>query len=388
MKKALVLPLLTILLLAGYEGATPRQGEASKNITIQGFRYWSTKRYTRVVVDTDGPIRFTQNRLKNPDRLYFDLKNSRLLKKRNPSIHVQDGILKQVRSGQFKNDIVRVVIDLDTFENFNAFVLKDPYRLVIDVFGRKNARVIPPKEQTGKLSGIRRIIIDPGHGGKDPGAVGPKGLREKNVVLAVAKKLGKILRVQHDMEVIFTRESDLFIPLEERTAIANSKKGDLFISIHTNASRKKRTRGIETYFLNWTNNKEAIRVAARENAISIKKMEEMKNGVQFILNDLNRENKKNESMKLAHNVQSAMVDTLNEKYSKVVDLGVKYALFYVLIGAEMPSILVEISFISNSEEEHRLSRKNYQYRIAEAIAKGIQTYTVPSKIVMRASGNS
>jgi N-acetylmuramoyl-L-alanine amidase len=117
-------------------------------------------------------------------------------------------------------------------------------------------------------------------------------------------------------------------------------------------------------------------------------MEEMKNGVQFILNDLNRENKKNESMKLAHNVQSAMVDTLNEKYSKVVDLGVKYALFYVLIGAEMPSILVEISFISNSEEEHRLSRKNYQYRIAEAIAKGIQTYTVPSKIVMRASGNS
>jgi N-acetylmuramoyl-L-alanine amidase len=159
------------------------------------------------------------------------------------------------------------------------------------------------------------------------------------------------------MEVIFTRESDLFIPLEERTAIANSKKGDLFISIHTNASRKKRTRGIETYFLNWTNNKEAMRVAARENAISIKKMEEMKNGVQFILNDLNRENKKNESMKLAHNVQSAMVDTLNEKYSKVVDLGVKYALFYVLIGAEMPSILVEISFISNSEEEHPLKKK-------------------------------
>jgi N-acetylmuramoyl-L-alanine amidase len=241
MKKALVLPLLTILLLAGYEGATPRQGEASKNITIQGFRYWSTKRYTRVVVDTDGPIRFTQNRLKNPDRLYFDLKNSRLLKKRNPSIHVQDGILKQVRSGQFKNDIVRVVIDLDTFENFNAFVLKDPYRLVIDVFGKKNARVVPPKEKkTEKLSGIRRIIIDPGHGGKDPGAVGPKGLREKNVVLAVAKKLGKILRVQHDMEVIFTRGSDIFIPLEERTAIANSKKGDLFISIHTNASRKKK----------------------------------------------------------------------------------------------------------------------------------------------------
>jgi N-acetylmuramoyl-L-alanine amidase len=157
----------------------------------------------------------------------------------------------------------------------------------------------------------------------------------------VAKELGKILREQHDLEVIFTRESDVFIPLEERTAIANSKRGDLFISIHTNASRKRRTRGIETYFLNWTNNKEAIRVAARENAISIKKMEEMKGDVQFILNDLN----------------------------------------------EMPSILVEISFISNSVEEHRLSKKNYQYRIAEAIAKGIQTYTVPSKIVMRASGN-
>ncbi len=368
------MPLVLVFFLFGY-------GEASKEITVKGFRHWSSERYTRVVVDADGPIKFTQNRLSNPARLYFDLENSHLSKKINPSLPIGDSILKDVRVGQFKNDTVRVVLDLQDFESFNAFVLKDPYRLVIDVFGKKNSKPVPDRKKGERLTEIKRVVIDPGHGGKDPGAIGPKGLLEKDVVLAVAKKLGKILREKYNMEVIFTRDRDVFIPLEERTAIANSKKASLFVSIHANASRRRKTRGIETYILNWTTDREAMRVAARENAISFKKMQQAQSELQMILQDLERDNKKDESMKLAGNVQGSMVDTLKQDYTKIVNLGVKQALFYVLVGAEMPSILVEISFITNYEEEKRLSKNRYREKIAEAIAKGIKFYIAPSKLV-------
>jgi N-acetylmuramoyl-L-alanine amidase len=173
-------------------------------------------------------------------------------------------------------------------------MLEDPYRLVIDLYVKKGYS--PPQKKNTivkkKYRAIKTVVIDPGHGGKDPGAVGPRGLKEKDVVLSVGKKLGKILKEKYGMKVIYTRNRDVFIPLNERTEIANSKKADLFISIHTNASRKRRTRGIETYFLNWTSNREAIRVAARENKISIRKMQKMQNELQFILQDLARNNKR------------------------------------------------------------------------------------------------
>ncbi len=383
MKKALLLPFISVFLFIVTEGATLLAGEASAGVNIQGIRHWSDDRYTRVVVDADGPIHFTQNRLANPDRLYFDLKNSRLLKKTDPSLPINDGILKKVRTGQFKKDTVRVVLDLQSFEDFNVFVLKDPYRLVIDVFAGKD--LVPENKNIHEIpfQKIERVIIDPGHGGKDPGAIGPKGLREKDVVLDIAKRLGRILEEKYHMEVIFTRERDIYVPLEKRTFLANSRQGDLFISIHTNASRKKSANGIETYFLNWTNDKEAMKVAARENAISFSRMEGSQSELQMILQDLKRQNKKEESMALAHTIQKTLVDTLTRDYVKIEDLGVKYAFFYVLLGAEMPCVLVETSFISNTVEESRLSKKQYRDKIAEAIAKGITDYAAPPQIVKR-----
>lgn len=188
------------------------------------------------------------------------------------------------------------------------------------------------------------------------------------------------------MRVIYTRKTDVFVPLNDRTEIANSRKADLFISIHTNASRKRSTRGIETYFLNWTSNRGAIRVAARENKISVRKMQKIQDELQFILQDLARNNKRQESMRLAHSVQNAMVNTLKKSYHQIEDLGVKYALFYVLVGAEMPSILVEISFVSNSLEEKRLSSDSYRTRIAEAIARGIVSYVTQSTLIVNSAG--
>lgn len=371
---------LMVLIFTGY-------GVASKEVTIKGFRYWSSETYTRVVVDINGPVKFTRNRLSNPARLYFDLKNCRLPDDIIPSIPIEDGILKNIRAGQFNTETVRVVLDLQEIENFNVFLLKDPYRLVIDVFGKRKPEPIPEIKKGKGLSKIKRVVIDPGHGGRDPGAIGPKGLLEKDVVLSVSKKLGNILRKKYGMEVIYTRKRDVFISLEERTAIANSNNADLFISIHANASRHKGARGIETYILNWTTNREAMRVAARENAISYKKMQQARSDVQMILQDLARDNKKDESMRLAYNVQSSVVNTLRQDYSKIVNLGVKQALFYVLVGAEMPSILVEISFISNYAEEKRLAKKTYREKIAEAIAEGVKYYISPAKFVKKTSDN-
>ncbi len=379
MKRTLFVSLLLVLFL-GYS-------EATKEVTVEGFRYWSSEGYTRVVVDLNGNVKFTQNHLSNPDRIFFDLKNCILSEKVIPSLPIEDGILKDVRIAQFNKETVRVVLDLQELGNFNAFMLGDPSRLVIDVFGKKSHAPKPYMKLDKKFTKIKRVVIDPGHGGKDPGAIGPKGLLEKNVVLAVGKRLARILKEKYNMEVILTRDKDVYIPLEERTAIANSNNADLFISIHANASRRRSAKGIETYILNWTSDEEAIRVAARENAISFKKMKQSQSELQMILQDLARDDKKDKSMKLAYNVQNSMVDTLSNDYKRVVDLGVKQALFYVLVGAEMPSILVEVSFISNREEEKRLSQKKYRAKIAEAIARGVKFYSTPSKLAKKISDN-
>jgi N-acetylmuramoyl-L-alanine amidase len=269
-------------------------------------------------------------------------------------------------------------------------MLENPSRLVIDVYAAKGASEIPRMENKAPapmtLNNIRTIVIDPGHGGKDPGAIGPKGLKEKDIALSVGKKLGSILAKKHDMKVIYTRKSDRFVPLNKRTQLANSKKADLFISIHTNASKRRGARGIETYFLNWTNENQAMKVAARENGIPLWKMKKQQGGLQMILQDLARSTKKEESMKLAYNVQNTMVKSLQKNYRRVEDLGVKFALFYVLVGAEMPSILVEISFISNREEEKRLSSSRYRERIAEAIARGVNDYISQSTLIVQPAG--
>ena len=357
---------------------------ASEKIDVKGIRYWSSPGYTRVVIDLSSPADFSTNRLSDPDRVYFDLKNSRLKKEIKTALPVGDGLLKAVRAGQFDAQTVRVVLDLEKIKDFHSFILDDPTRLVIDVNGAEIAK----KPETPVVR--RRVVIDPGHGGHDPGAVGPSGLYEKNVVLDIALKLRKILLADPFNEVFLTRETDRFISLEERTAMANRKNADFFVSIHANANPVRRVKGIETYLLNWTNDDEAMRVAARENRISLKKMREMHRQMDtlgMILNDLSRDSKRNDSIKLANYIQKSMVTTLNNESSyKSIDLGVKQALFYVLFGARMPSVLVEVSFISNPQEEQLLSDESYRMQIAKAIAKGLNTYTDSTPAEQKVAG--
>ncbi|CAK8724109.1 N-acetylmuramoyl-L-alanine amidase [Candidatus Electrothrix laxa] len=217
--------------------------------------------------------------------------------------------------------------------------------------------------------GVRRIVIDPGHGGKDPGAVG-FGLKEKDIVLNVAQKIKRILEEKNGYEVLLTRDDDVSLALEERTAIANTKEADLFLSIHVNAHPEETIRGVETFYLNLATHTEAMRVAALENATSTHNMSEM----QDILSELMQNEKINESSQLAEFVQLNMIDGLKKQKFQVKDLGVKQAPFYVLIGAEMPAILAEISFITNPEEAELMKSEKYLQTLAEQIVAGVLSY--------------
>ncbi len=343
-------------------------------VDVTDISYWSYPEYTRVVISLTDQVEFTQKRLSNPDRLYFDLRNSRINKEIKKNISVSNEMLKAVRAGQFDSSTVRVVLDLEKITDYKIVTLEDPVRLIIDIYGQ----VI--------FSEKKRIVIDAGHGGHDPGAVGPNKLYEKDVVLDIALKLRELLQKNPNYEIFLTRDKDVFIPLVQRTAIANSKNADLFVSIHANASPNRTAKGIETYMLNWTTDEEAMKVAARENAISLKKMRQMNKKEMDILDiiksDLSRENKRDESIKLAHYIQKNLVTDLHKDYNHIVDLGVKQALFYVLFGAKMPSVLVEVSFISNPLEEKLLSKDDYRGDLAKSLSAGI------TKIYVEGSGRS
>jgi N-acetylmuramoyl-L-alanine amidase len=234
----------------------------------------------------------------------------------------------------------------------------------------------PAANSNGKFSlsrqlglGVSRIVIDAGHGGHDPGAHG-NGINEAELTLDVAQRLQKLLEKQPGFDVVMTRDTDEFIPLQERTAIANRVGADLFLSIHANASRNAQAHGIETYFLNFATNPEAEAVAARENAASGQAMHSLPDIVKAIA--LN--NKINESREFAATVQKSMVKRLNSKNHAVRDLGVKQAPFVVLIGATMPSVLAEISFITNKQDGTLLKTQAYRQQIAQALFEAIQNY--------------
>ncbi|MBW2325199.1 MAG: N-acetylmuramoyl-L-alanine amidase [Deltaproteobacteria bacterium] len=360
------------------------------NVEIVGLRYWSNPNYTRVVIDADNELSYAHRLLKKdtsinkPQRLYVDLNNSRLGKDIKKHILIDDNLLMDTRAGQFSSNQVRVVVDIKSFKTYKIFSLKNPFRIVIDVWGKdprptpsvaitdKKGDKIPAGALAKQLSlGVRRIVIDPGHGGRDYGAPGYlKGVYEKNISLKVARRLADKIRKKLNCEVIMTRNSDRNLSLEERTAIANTKNADLFISIHTNASRDRRAYGIETFFLNLATDNDAILVAARENATSTKNISDL----QSILSDLMQNAKINESSRLAGHVQGSLKDHLRKYYSRIKSKGVKQAPFYVLLGAQMPAILIETSFISNSRECKRLVNQKYQDRMCDAIVRGIQAY--------------
>ncbi|MET0400795.1 MAG: N-acetylmuramoyl-L-alanine amidase [Cystobacter sp.] len=226
---------------------------------------------------------------------------------------------------------------------------------------------------------VRRVVIDAGHGGHDTGAISRKGLKEKDVTLAISNKLARDLR-ERGFEVVLTRDEDRYLKLEERARLANDHHGDLFISIHCNSAVSTKLRGIETYTLNTSADRYSIRLAARENASSEKGISDL----QFILADLATKANTEESTRLASQVQRSLVSHLSENYSGVKNLGTKEALFYVLLGTKMPAILVETSFLSNPEEEKRLSSESYQDEVARAIAQGVETFVGGRRQVAKA----
>ncbi len=344
----------------------PLSSYSAATVDVTDIRYWSYPEYTRVVISLTDHVEFTNNRLSAPDRLYFDLKNSRITTEIKKNISVSNEMLKAVRAGQFDSSTVRVVLDLGKITDFKIVTMEAPARVVIDIYGKVN------------FSAKKRIVIDPGHGGHDPGAVGPNNLYEKDVVLDIALKLRDLFADNPNYEIFLTRDKDVFIPLEQRTAIANSKNADLFVSIHTNASPRSEASGIETYMLNWTNDEESMKVAARENAISLKQMRQMTKKsidiLDIIKSDLSRDNKRDESIRLAHYIQRNLVSDIVKNYDHIIDRGVKQAMFFVLFGAKMPSVLLEVGFISNPLEEKRLSKEDYRGELARSISAGIAKY--------------
>jgi len=524
---------------------------------VTGIRHWSTPDYTRVAIDVDREVKYEAGRVPNPDRIFFDLPDSKLASVLvGKSFDVQDGLLKKIRVAQYQPGYTRVVLEVADVSDYSAFLLPNPYRLIIDVHGRQShsktqtakldkasfsdadtavasgtgrgsaagsagpvvakakaaseantkraaatgaisnesttssasaqpapatssaattstgalhRKVIVEEDNDGTSEGrdteaatiaqaatvkvpkaavlaaanpndplfsgpgdtkgpelkattqpttaptavaiaprakeskkmakasapnapaaheaeptsagdrsltralglkIGHIVVDAGHGGHDTGTIGPNGLMEKDLVLDVALRLGRLLETRLGADVIYTRDDDTFIPLETRTAIANEHQADLFISVHANSSPDPSARGVETYYLNFTSNPDALEVAARENAVSQKSIFEL----QDLVKKITLKEKIEESHELASDVQQSLYSGLGGKHSTLRDRGVKKAPFVVLIGANMPSILAEISFVSNPTDAAKLETPEYRQRIAEALYKGIAKY--------------
>jgi N-acetylmuramoyl-L-alanine amidase len=526
------------------ETASSETQEPPRLPRVTAIRHWSNPDYTRVAIDLESEVKFGSHRISEPDRIFFDLRDTKLASTLvGKTFEVDDGFLKKIRVAQFQPGRTRVVLEVADLSTYEAFLLPNPYRLIIDIHG-KNDKIahakltkeeaaaladveVPPQAEAkaqvpqpvvkadmkalagkpatkkeeihdqkvaakdeapdtharkegasagetakattppvkkviveadddddttpsttakneasaphspsrtkdkksksdntaddespaeramndvpsaprvkGKSSSrlnankkdsdldirvakptargdrslirtlglkIGKIVIDPGHGGHDTGTIGPNGLEEKDLVLEVGRRLGKLLETRLGAEVVYTRKNDTFIPLETRTAVANQQRADLFISIHANSSNDSAARGVETYYLNFTSSADALEVAARENAVSEKSIYEL----QDLVKKIALKEKIEESREFAADVQSSLHSGLAAKNPGIRNRGVKKAPFIVLIGANMPSILAEISFVSNPGDEHRLETSEYRQRIAESLYRGIAKY--------------
>jgi N-acetylmuramoyl-L-alanine amidase len=488
-------------------GATPKH--SGKDALVTGVRHWSTATYTRVAIDLGDSVTYEAARVPNPDRIYFDLHGTRLAPELvGKSFAVtDDGFLKKIRAAQFSDDVTRVVLDVNDVTEYSAFLLPNPYRLIIDIHGAKAGPVpvtigpvsrradpvptvpyttalkqtsaadvdavsevpgrvdatnkptskpisavvasvpasnpasttdstssgdaairdtvsaFPPMPATaasaasatpaagapkktrkskakpadavptqvadatparaavptadGETSLVRalglkigRIVIDAGHGGHDSGTIGADGIEEKDVVLDVALRLGKLLHDRLGAEIIYTRSDDTFVPLETRTAIANKAQADLFLSIHANSSPDATARGVETYYLNFTSDPTALDVAARENAVSDQSIHQLSDLVKKIA----LKDKIAESREFAADVEEGLYGGLEKGNPGLKDRGVKKAPFVVLIGANMPSILAEISFVTNPKDASQLQEPDYRQRVAESLYRGVARY--------------
>ncbi|HXS11589.1 MAG TPA: N-acetylmuramoyl-L-alanine amidase [Acidobacteriaceae bacterium] len=488
--------------------------------TVTGIRHWSTPSYTRVAIDLGDSVEYQAARVENPDRIFFDLHHARLAQQLvGKSFAVtDDGFLTRIRAAQFSGDVTRVVLDVHQVAEYSAFLLPNPYRLIIDIHGKQTpakdqevaqasgdaaapvaetpkgngaasgggevsslppmpvtdgsagfglpARgatssskqavaqprvIIPSKptaskpvpnsvtsrtpdngveiaavsDQPGKIEATRRptsqpiveraartsaktsarsskskhvtaepaqpppptadgeatlmralglkigrIVIDAGHGGHDSGTLGAGGIEEKDVVLDVALRLGKLLHDRLGAEIVYTRADDTFVPLETRTAIANKAQADLFISVHANSSQDASARGVEVYYLNFTSDPEAMEVASRENAVSTQSVHQLSDLVKKIA----LKDKIDESRELAEDVDQSLYGGLTRGNDGLKNRGVKKAPFVVLIGANMPSILAEISFVTNPTDADELRRPEYRERVADSLYAGVARY--------------
>jgi N-acetylmuramoyl-L-alanine amidase len=388
----------------------------------------------RVTLELDREVTYREDRLAGPSRLFFDLRNVEAVPAlKDTVLSYGSDVINKIRVGRHPDNTVRVVLDLEEVSKYSVFTLYNPFRLVIDA-ERTATRVAsaapalepvvetppppppppaskpveireepmappvppeplppapipalgppapPPAPPAANVAGgfsiarqlglsVSRIVIDPGHGGRDPGTPA-KGLTEAALTLDIALRLEKLLQKEFGVEVVLTRRTDVYVPLEERTAIANRNNADLFLSIHANSSRNNTAKGVETYFLSFASSPEAEAVAARENSASEREMHQLPDLVKAIT--LN--NKLDESRDLASMVQEALVANLKRSNKDVRSRGVKKAPFVVLIGAAMPSVLAEISFITNKQELSLLKTAAYKDRIAQALYTAVLRY--------------
>lgn len=362
------------------------KGASKGTAVVANIRHWAYPTYTRIVIDLDRSVSYKVVRSATSPALFVTLSQATLgeLFKRTRIISVAKELLKKIEIKPKEGGEIDLLLTFGKLGRHKVMPLSDPARLVIDAFYPEEApskkgieiddQVNPPQKKIVVPSppslAIRTIIIDPGHGGKDPGAIGSRGLTEKEVVLDVSHRLKTLIQKQLKKEVFMTRHDDVFIPLDERTLMANNKKADLFVSVHANSSPKRNTQGIEVYLLGRATDENAIAVAARENATSHKDALDFQ---EVILNDLQRDFTLNQSLEFAHFTQNAFVQNLIPSYPTET-LGVKRAPFFVLAHTNMPAILAEISFISNPVEEKRLKNPNYRQKVAEALFIGIKEY--------------
>jgi N-acetylmuramoyl-L-alanine amidase len=342
-----------------------------------------------VVLKIDGSIKYSKKRLKNPDRVYFDFQNARWDEHIPDNISVEDGRVEQLRMTGAKGFLSRLVLDLDEQAKQKVAVRVSENQLIIVVPQHKGKFVAVKAKSPKKKPAIRVeknstaskaqanqktpvVVLDAGHGGKDYGAKGSHGLFEKELNLRISKLVQKILLNRYHYKVIMTRKNDTFIELKDRGKIANSHNADLFVSIHANAAPRKSAKGIETYYLGSGSNEQARKTAERENGDLVHSVED--DAVQEILASLISTTKINDSSRLAAIVQKRLHKTMSAKFSGIQNLGVKEGPFFVLHDTNMPSILVEVGFLTNGRESRQLKSKTYQKWLAESIARGIHDY--------------
>ncbi|MCX6571817.1 MAG: N-acetylmuramoyl-L-alanine amidase [Candidatus Aminicenantes bacterium] len=395
-------PLFPVLAcLSVFLSAAPQD---DPRVEIVNLRRYTYSNFTRIVLDMGKLREYTSGQLQDPGRIYVDVLQAKL----NPVLQSQSYPVKveyigQIRISQKTTSTVRLAVEVDfsRIQSYRVYHLFDPFRLVIDITPRDTKappsptppdkafpltdKTQPPVKrevapQDPSLAGtslarqlglgVRTIVIDPGHGGPRPGTIGKSGLQEKTVNLDVALALQKLLKEKAGIDAILTRESDVDVPLENRTVIANQKRADLFVSIHSNAHRDRKRGGVETFFLNISPDLSVIELAAAENATSTKNIGEMKTILQKIV----RNSKIQESRDLAERIQKNLVKALSSDLPSIKNLGVKGGPFWVLIGGEMPSVLVEISHLSNAKEEAKLKTRKYRDLAAQGIYDGIMEY--------------